>query len=274
MSQPTLWVSTPLFGADRTPRLTGREHDQYLLALREIPREQYRLEAREFRLIEGARNLGVTWKRIAEALRLESPQAAHRRYGKLRDLLEDAQRREQMAPCVREIPIKRRQGKTLKTYIVLIDDEDYELVSQYNWHIRINKRNTWGPYALGAPKGAGNAAKEVFMHALIMGGIGIDHINHNGLDNRRSNLRFATPSENMRNRGKPPGTMFRYKGVRYHGRKWIAKIQVDRKLINLGGFASEEEAARAWDAAARKYHGEFACLNFPEECGEQRQFGA
>lgn len=273
MSQRTLWVSAPLFGADRTPRLTEREHEQYLLALREIPRERYRLEVREYRLIESARNLGVTWKRIAESLCLDSPRAAARRYEKLRDLLADAGRRELLAPSVREIPIKRRTGKTSKTYIALIDDEDYDLVSRYNWHIRINPRHSNGPYALGQPKGSPAHSREVFMHVLIMGRTGIDHKNHNGLDNRRENLRISTPAENARNTRKQPNAKFRYKGVhfddRYLERKWVAKIHVGGQYIGLGRFLTEEEGARAYDAAALEHFGEFAGLNFPEACGEQ-----
>lgn len=98
----------------------------------------------------------------------------------------------------------------------------------------------------------------------------IDHKNGNGLDNRRSNLRFCTNAQNQHNQrkwgsrsGKPLSS--RYKGVSWHRRgHWRAKIQAQGKRRYLGQFQSEEAAARAYDRAARELHGEFAVLNFSD----------
>jgi hypothetical protein len=100
----------------------------------------------------------------------------------------------------------------------------------------------------------------------------VDHKNRNGIDNRRPNLRLATESQNCMNRQKQRVTSSKYKGVSWvrSSGKWKAAIQVDKKNLHLGYFEDEEEAARAYDAAARKYQGEFAYQNFG---GEEKQRG-
>jgi hypothetical protein len=93
----------------------------------------------------------------------------------------------------------------------------------------------------------------------------VDHRNNNSLDNRRANLRLATHAENCYNRPKiRTKTSSRYIGVYFEKStgKWTAKIRVNGKRLWLGRFNSELEAALAYDAAARKYHGEFARTNF------------
>lgn len=89
----------------------------------------------------------------------------------------------------------------------------------------------------------------------------VDHINGNKLDNRKSNLRICSNAENCRNsRGTGKN---RFKGVFWVANRWMAQIAVDRKTIYLGRFKDEEQAARAYDKAARKHHKEYARLNFP-----------
>lgn len=99
----------------------------------------------------------------------------------------------------------------------------------------------------------------------------VDHIDGDGLNNRRSNLRLVTAAENSRNRRKASGIIqsSRYKGVLRSGRKWLAGITCDGQRFNLGSFTDEREAARAYDAKALAIFGDFARLNFPATEGLQ-----
>jgi len=96
----------------------------------------------------------------------------------------------------------------------------------------------------------------------------VDHINRKGLDNRKANLRPATATQNSCNRAKykRPSHCSEFKGVSCNKSKkpWKAQIRVNRKYIHLGSFCDEVSAAKAYDKAANKYHGQFAFLNFPE----------
>jgi hypothetical protein len=155
--------------------------------------------------------------------------------------------------------------------VALVDDSDWELVSNYRWNvqeaIRVGargNRHVAGPYAVTSMYPAGKI-RTVLMHKLITGWPQTDHKNHDGLDNRRENLRAATHGQNMHNRRADIGACSsRYKGVTWHRQsgKWMARIQVDGQRLQLGMFDTELEAAVAYDAAARQAHGSFACANF------------
>ena len=96
----------------------------------------------------------------------------------------------------------------------------------------------------------------------------VDHINYNGLDNRKANLRPATTAQNVQHRKKRSGkSSSRYKGIWLDKRwkKWCAEIRVNKTKISLGSYDDEIEAAKAYDWGAIKYHGKFASLNFPQK---------
>jgi hypothetical protein len=173
---------------------------------------------------------------------------------------------------LRTVPL---HGKIAAGRVALVDDEDYDFVMQHRWNVwelppkpgkGESRRRREGPYAFTGIKLADGRKSTLRMHILIMGQPGIDHIDHDGLNNQRSNLRIATPGESARNQRKQPNAKFRFKGVTLRAHKWYAKIMADGEIVNLGSFFTEEAAARAYDAAARELHGEFACLNFPEAC--------
>lgn len=119
------------------------------------------------------------------------------------------------------------------------------------------------------PTEYGTAREEYYLHRLITKapvGIEIDHINRDGLDNRRSNLRWSTHSQNMLNKAKKLGCHSKYRGVGFRkghstGKPWRAYVTKDRKQLHLGWFATEIEAARAYNAAAMDLYGEFAIQN-------------
>jgi len=149
-----------------------------------------------------------------------------------------------------------------------VDPADYKRLQGYEW---ITKKGTNCFYAFrdGSGKKVGRKSV-VYMHQEILKvpkGMVVDHINRDGMDNRSANLRPATHSQNLCNSKKRRGTKSsKYKGVSWYKRtlKWKAAITFKNKKIYLGYFENEIDAAKAYDEAAKKYHGEFACLNFPE----------
>lgn len=155
-----------------------------------------------------------------------------------------------------EIPLS--QGK-----VAIIDDEDFDLVSGYNWCA--NKRGrSW--YAITSIYSDGRRQGSLHMHRLILGlmdsRIHTDHIDGNGLNNQRSNLRPCTHSENMRNRRMGVNNKSGYKGVFWdkNTENWRAQIRINGTKKDLGRFASPEAAYAAYCKASRELHGEFSRL--------------
>ena len=142
----------------------------------------------------------------------------------------------------------------------IFSKEDYDLVSQKRWTVDRNN------YVVG--KGDGKAIRLPKLLLNPAKGFFVDHINGNRLDNRRCNLRIASNADNNRNSRIQINNTTGYKGVRLHGGKYESTIYINSKGHYLGRYDTPEEAAQAYDEAARKYFGEFACVNFPKQ-GEQ-----
>ena len=145
-------------------------------------------------------------------------------------------------------------------HTVLIDDEDFEKVKDFKWSIFTARKL----YVFRNAKENGTTKVELLHRRLLNFPNGeVDHINGDGLDNRKFNLRACTNSENHMNRGKQKNNTSGFKGVMQYGRfgKWKAQIVVKRKNIHVGCYDTPEQAAVAYNTAALKYHGEFARLN-------------
>lgn len=164
---------------------------------------------------------------------------------------------------MKEIPLSRG-------VFAIVDDEDYEYLIQWRWYAT-KCRKTF--YAM-RNDGKYPNRKTIRMHRAITGvepSLEVDHIDGNGLNNQKSNLRTCTKKENIRSRGMMTRNTSGYRGAgkysskEYNSKKYVAQICVDRKKITLGYFDDIISAAKAYDKAAKEYFGEFAKLNFPEE---------
>lgn len=155
----------------------------------------------------------------------------------------------------------------------IVNAELYEYLMQWRWRAyRYSPHKS--PHVvtdslLDSPIGK-QRHKTVRMHHVIMKApsfVMFDHKNLDTFDNRRSNLRKCNNRQNVQNRGLPRNNTSGYKGVtkQTHYDAWVSIIGVDGKRINLGTYPTPLEAAIVRDFAALKYHGEFACLNFPRE---------
>ena len=160
-------------------------------------------------------------------------------------------------------------GKKAAGRVALVDDADYDLVTAYSWRVwerpATERRRGEGPYAIANLPRTDTGRPVVTMHKLLTGNALTDHIDHDGLNNQRRNLRPATVAQNGRNRRAQLACSSAWKGVTWSAlkRKWQAAIMVDGRRTPLGMFVSEEDAARAYDTAARAAFGEYAELNFP-----------
>jgi hypothetical protein len=170
---------------------------------------------------------------------------------------------------------RRKYGYTFRRIYLgegeytIVDPDIYYKYRHIKWFLTGNKTNYYAACSIKDRQGKTMTKR---LHRLIMNapdGLLVDHRNREGLDNRIANLRMATHSENCCNRRKRGNSTSRYKGVYCEKRRgqvrWRANIKFNDKRIFLGYYDSQIEAARAYDEAARKYHGEFALLNFSEE---------
>ena len=148
------------------------------------------------------------------------------------------------------------QGK-----VAQVDDEDYEWLSQWKWTY---KKSLHTGYAYR--HGPRPEIKTIRMHRFILQAsenIEVDHIDRNGLNNQRDNLRLCSRSENMRNQKLRTDNTSGYKGVSWNEkiRKWEGYICKNNRKINLGYFETKEEAALVYNQASIMVHGTFSSLN-------------
>lgn len=172
---------------------------------------------------------------------------------------------------VRIVPVRPYD----KGRFAFVDDEDYDKVCGFSWY----------PSAFGhaiSRRQENCQVKNYSMHRRILDVDSddvVDHIDGNVLNNTRANLRItdhqgnATNQRKQRTRGGKPTTS-KYKGVSWHkkNKRWESFVSVNGKQIRLGSFPDEEEAARAYDTAAREHYGKYGRFNFPQE-GELGIFG-
>jgi hypothetical protein len=143
---------------------------------------------------------------------------------------------------------------------VLIDPEDICILEAFKWRVKNTGKHS---YVVADLK-----RHMILLHRVITNcpdSYDVDHINGNGLDNRKCNLRIATRSQNLANTGAHSHNKSGYKGVSFDKSKgkWRAQITKEGRCRNLGRFSDPIEAAKRYDEAAKKLHGEFAYLNFP-----------
>ncbi len=150
-------------------------------------------------------------------------------------------------------------------FYVKVDDEDFEWLNQWKWSVLKNKKTFYAARHL--PTTSDKKRPSIKMHRLILGLINpkeeTDHIDFDGLNNQRQNIRKATPSQNRANRRKIANKTSKYLGVykRSSSKKWRATIGSNGKRKNLGIYFNEIDAALAYNKAAIEIHGEFANLN-------------
>jgi hypothetical protein len=160
-----------------------------------------------------------------------------------------------------------KEIKLTQGYLALVDDDDFDKLSRYKWHVKTPKGSIYAARTINVH----GKLKTVLMHRQILNvpdNLQIDHIDHNGLNCQKHNMRICTINENLwnkRSKGKS-----KYHGVSFiyntDGKKYIkAQICKNKKYEYLGTYKTEELAARGYDIRAKELFGEYANLNFKYE---------
>ena len=169
-----------------------------------------------------------------------------------------------------------RKINLTKGYVALVDDNDFDRVNQFSWqaHVEFYKSEPKRVRRVSATRRVYHKETQTqtqqYMHRFILRvtdpAVEVDHKNHNGLDNRRNNIRKASHANNQQHCRKANNNTSGYKGVSWYGsrNKWIAIIQCEHHFMHLGYFDNKADAAKAYDVAAREHHGKFAVTNFKE----------
>lgn len=150
-----------------------------------------------------------------------------------------------------------------KGFVTLVDDEDYDFLNKFKWRVACYNHTNYARRTLWI-KGE-NKSISLHMHRVIINppkGMQVDHIDHNGLNNQKHNLRICSEQQNHRNK-KPLGKYIGISWVKEY-QKWRSYISINGKQIWLGAYSDAETAARVRDNASKKYFGEFAVLNFKD----------
>ena len=162
--------------------------------------------------------------------------------------------------------------KLTRGLVTIIDAEDFELVSQFKWYATRGSNTDYAVRTPWIPEE--RRYQQVSLHRFLLNApcdMHVDHRNHQGLDNRRSNLRLCTPTENRWNTQKRKGCRSEFLGVHHRPlrkKPWMAKLIVNKKHYSRS-FATELEAALYYDELVEELHGEFAKLNFPQTSSER-----
>lgn len=155
---------------------------------------------------------------------------------------------------MKKIPLTQGQ-------FAIVDDEDFEELAKFKWCVHKSGNRLYAKRNALTKNGA-----VILMHRFLLNATDskfiVDHIDGNGLNNLRSNIRACSNSQNLCNRGANKNNSTGMKGVYALGKRWTSKIKTNMKSIHLGVFDTKEDAALAYDMAAKKYHGEFAKTNF------------
>jgi hypothetical protein len=154
--------------------------------------------------------------------------------------------------------------KLTRGFETIVDDDIYDLYNWYSW--------CYFPKGVAARRGRKGEPKVVYLHRAVVKcpvELQVDHINGNKLDNRRENLRICTNAQNCANQTKRCNNTTGAKGVTYRNNKYEANISVNSKRIWLGTYDTLNEAANAYDRAAKLHHAEFANVNnLKDDTGE------
>jgi len=163
---------------------------------------------------------------------------------------------------MKQIPLTRG-------YVARVDDEDYTWLSANRWCAQLQSSGKSPIVYAARQTRKGGKKRSILMHreiAMPLPGFDVDHRDSDGLNNQRKNLRICTASHNMANRRKHIIFSSRFKGVAFVSKgKWRARIQVEHRSYHIGYFATEEEAAAAYDRAAEQYFGSWRKPNFPQK---------